>query len=403
MNNNTDEARQNPIARLALSSGHIFTGQAFGATGKGLASTGELVFNTAMCGYQESLTDPSYMGQILVQTQPLIGNTGVNLDDIESQQLQVAGFVIHEFTQHASNYRQNQRLDEYLLQADVLGIAGIDTRALTRVLRSGGVVQAVLTDRTDLGDEALIEMARQVKSMSGQNLAAIAGGEHARDWTQNLGEWGGREQHSVIGEAKTVLVFDYGVKSNIPRNLTQRGLKVRLIPQSTTAREIKDLVLSGQAHGLFLSNGPGDPEAVEQGVQTLRAIIQDDELAQLPIFGICLGHQLLCLALGAKTYKLAFGHRGANHPVHDLERGRIEITSQNHGFAVDPESIEQVGGVITHLHLNDGTVAGFRHSTRPVFSVQYHPEASPGPHDASIFFDRFIDRINTAFEQRVSS
>lgn len=396
MNNNTDHARQNPTARLALSSGHLFSGHPFGAVGKGLTSTGELVFNTAMCGYQESLTDPSYMGQILVQTQPLIGNTGVNAEDIESDRVQVAGFVIHEYTEHSSNYRQNQDLDAYLREAGVLGIAGVDTRALTRTLRSGGVVQAVLTDRTDLSDEALIEMAKQVKSMNGQNLAAIAGGAEPCDWSQNLGDWGGHEQDHISGNAPTVLVFDYGVKSNIPRNLTQRGLKVRLIPQSTTAAQIKQLVLDGHAQGLFLSNGPGDPEAVEQGVQVLREILQDEDLSELPIFGICLGHQLLCLAMGAKTYKLPFGHRGANHPVHDLERGRIEITSQNHGFAVDPESIEAAGGVITHLHLNDGTVAGFRHKTRPVFSVQFHPEASPGPHDASIFFDRFIARIKDA-------
>lgn len=396
MNNNTDDARQNPTARLALSSGHIFSGHPFGAAGKGLTSTGELVFNTAMCGYQESLTDPSYMGQILVQTQPLMGNTGVNPDDTESQRVQVAGFVIHEYTQNASNYRQSQNLSEYLNEVDVLGIEGIDTRALTRTLRSGGVVQAVLTDRTDLSDEELIEMAKQVKSMNGQNLAAIAGGQQPSEWSQSLGEWGGHEQEVFPDGAPTVLVFDYGVKSNIPRNLAQRGLKVKLIPQSTSAKEIKELVLQGKAQGLFLSNGPGDPQAVEEGVRVLKDILQDEQLNDFPIFGICLGHQLLCLAMGAKTFKLPFGHRGANHPVHDIERGRIEITSQNHGFAVEPKSIESVGGVITHIHLNDGTVAGFRHKTRPIFSVQFHPEASPGPHDASLFFDRFVARIKEA-------
>jgi carbamoyl-phosphate synthase small subunit len=402
MNNNTHDDRQKPVARLALSSGHLYTGSAFGATGKGIAATGELVFNTAMCGYQESLTDPSYMGQILIQTQPLIGNTGVNTEDVESARVQVAGFVIHEFTEHASNYRLTQDLDAYLADAGVLGIAGIDTRALTRVLRSGGVVQSVLTDRTDLIDAEIVEMARQVESMSGQNLAAQAGGFESCIWTDTLGQWSGHNEHFDGDAAPTVLVFDYGIKSNIPRNLAQRGFKVTLIPQSTSAAEIKQMVQSGLAHGLFLSNGPGDPEAVEQGVATLRAILNDPDLHDLPIFGICLGHQLLCLAMGAKTFKLPFGHRGANHPVHDLESGRIQITSQNHGFAVDPDSIREAGGVITHVHLNDGTVAGFRHATRPIYSVQFHPEASPGPHDASLFFDAFVARIKDALSASAS-
>lgn len=396
MNNNTDLARQNPTARLALSSGHIFPGRPFGAMGKGLVCSGEQVFNTAMSGYQESLTDPSYMGQILVQTQPLIGNTGVNPDDTESQRVQVAGFVIHEYTEHASNYRQNQDLDTYLRQADILGIAGVDTRALTRTLRSGGVVQAILTDRTDISDQALIQMAQQVQSMSGQNLASLAGIHEPCEWSQNLGDWGGFVQDCFESVAPTVLVFDYGIKSNIPRSLAQRGLRVRLIPQDTTSEQIKSLVRMGHAHALFLSNGPGDPQAVTQSVQVLRDILNDAQLKDLPIFGICLGHQLLCLAMGAQTYKLPFGHRGANHPVHDLERGRIEITSQNHGFAVEPNSIEAAGGVITHIHLNDGTVAGFRHRTRPVYAVQFHPEASPGPHDANTFFDHFVARIKHA-------
>jgi len=389
MSEHTHHERQKPVARLALSSGQIYSGAAFGAIGRNIASTGEIVFNTAMTGYQESLTDPSYMGQILIQTQPLIGNTGVNPEDIESAKVQVAGFVIHEFTEHASNYRLNQDLDEYLADAGILGIAGIDTRALTRSLRTGGVVQAVLTDRSDLDDAQLVEMARQVKSMSGQNLAAVAGRSDQVAWTDTLCPWSTRAQTRLDESSPCVLVFDFGVKSNIPRNLAQRGLRVKLMPQNTKPEEIKQLVTCGQAHGIFLSNGPGDPEAVEEAVATLRALIYDSELKQTPIFGICLGHQLLCLALGATTFKLPFGHRGANHPVHDLEAGRIQITSQNHGFAVDPESIREAGGVITHLHLNDGTVAGFRHRDCPIYSVQFHPEASPGPHDASSFFDTF--------------
>ncbi len=402
MNTHTQDAPNNP-ARLALSTGLVLTGRAFGQTGCGLVSTGEIVFNTAMTGYQESLTDPSYMGQILIQTQPLIGNTGANPDDTESNRVQVAGFVIHEYTEHWSNYRAAQSLDDYLRDAGVLGIAGVDTRALTRALRTGGVVQAVLTDRADLSDPQLVEMARKVEAMTGQNLAAKAGAPETREWSQDLGPWRSApaqdqwedqwERQEQASHQPTALVIDYGVKSNIARNLAQVGCRVRLIPQTTTAAQIKRLALSGEADGLFLSNGPGDPEAVKETVDMLRELIADPELERFPIFGICLGHQLLALAMGARTYKLPFGHRGANHPVHDLERRRIQITSQNHGFAVDERSIRQAGGVITHLHLNDGTVAGFRHACRPIAAVQFHPEAAPGPHDGARFFNDFMARI----------
>lgn len=390
--------------RLALSTGTIYTGTGFGATGQGITATGEVVFNTAMTGYQESLTDPSYMGQILIQTQPLIGNTGANPGDTESAKVQVAGFAIHEYTANWSNYRGDQSLDAYLRDAGILGIADLDTRALTRTLRSRGVVQGVLTDRTDLSDAQLVEMAKQVQSMGGQNLAKAAGCEQSHQWTENLGEWGTGDDVDDVDDDSvqpTVLVMDFGIKSNIARNLTAGGCRVEIIPQSTTAEQIKSRIADGSAHGLFLSNGPGDPDAVREAVEMLKGLLADPSCEAFPIYGICLGHQLLSLAMGATTYKLPFGHRGANHPVHDLEAGRIQITSQNHGFAVDEDSMRQAGGVITHVHLNDGTVAGFRHATKPVAAVQFHPESSPGPHDSVVFFSEFLDRIKASLNHTV--
>ncbi len=381
------------VVRLALSTGMVYSGTGFGATGQGITATGEVVFNTAMTGYQESLTDPSYMGQILIQTQPLIGNTGANPGDTESARVQVAGFAIHEYAANWSNYRGDQSLDAYLREAGILGIADLDTRALTRSLRSGGVVQGILTDRSDLTDTQLVEMAKQVQSMTGQNLAKVAGCEQSYQWTENLGEWGTGEDVDGDSAQPTVLLMDFGIKSNIARNLATGGCRVEIIPQSITADQIKARFADGTAHGLFLSNGPGDPNAVRETVEMLKDLLGDPCCAEFPIYGICLGHQLLSLAMGATTYKLPFGHRGANHPVHDLETGRIQITSQNHGFAVDEDSMRQAGGIITHLHLNDGTVAGFRHAARPVAAVQFHPESSPGPHDSAVFFRDFLDRI----------
>ncbi len=391
----------NAQARLALSNGSIYLGDAFGAVGQAIMTTGELVFNTAMVGYQESLTDPSYLGQILIQTQPMIGNTGVNPDDTESAGVQVSGFVVHEYVKEHSNYRSTNSLDEYLAKAGVLGIAGLDTRAITRVLRSHPSIHAVLTDRTDLSNAQLITMAQQVDSMAGQNLASIAGANKSASWSENLGEWGGGEGKDSTPTIK-VLVMDFGLKSNIARNLVAAGCQVEIIPHTTSASQISQRYINGDIQGLFLSNGPGDPEAVRESISTLQELFADQRCGQLPIFGICLGHQLLSLALGAKTYKLPFGHRGANHPVHDLERNRIQITSQNHGFAVDRESIEDMGGVITHIHLNDQTVAGFKHESKPIAAVQFHPESSPGPHDSNDFFRTFVDRIKESLIGTIS-
>lgn len=378
-----------PTARLVLADGTVFHGRAFGATGRKIRSVGEVVFNTALTGYQESLTDPSYTGQILVQTTPLIGNTGVNTEDLESAGVQVAGFVIHEHTRTHSNYRATDTLSDWLAESGVLGIADLDTRALTRHLRAAGVTTGVLTDDPEPSDADLVRIAREAAPMEGQNLAAMVGCATPYAWDETLGDWAPETEPS--NDAPVVLALDCGAKRNILRNLATRNCRVRVVPHTISASDLKAEFASGSAHALFISNGPGDPDAVEGLIATLRELLADPDLADLPIFGICLGHQLLALAMGAKTYKLPFGHRGANQPVRDDTTGRVEITSQNHGFAVDPGSLHKVGGEATHVHLNDGTLAGFRIPGRPVFSVQFHPEASPGPHDASHLFDRFVD------------
>lgn len=379
--------------RLVLADGTIFRGRAFGAVGKSVLSRAEIVFNTATSGYQESLTDPSYTGQILVQTFPLIGNTGTNAEDQESVKVQVAGFVVRELTRRHSNYRADHSLSEYLDAAGVLGLEGVDTRALTKKLRSGGSTSAVLTDRTDLTDAQLVTLARETPSMAGQNLVTRVGCTSGQTWNETLGEWTMRTS-ATTGRRPRVLALDCGAKSNILRNLADRGCEVKVAPHTTTAAEIKRMHASGEIDGLFISNGPGDPAAVDATIATLRDVISAPADKTLPTFGICLGHQLLALAAGAKTYKLKFGHRGINQPVHNTDRGRVEITSQNHGFAVDRASLEAAGGVVTHVHLNDDTVAGFRLANKPVFSVQYHPEASPGPHDAAYLFDQFVEAMS---------
>lgn len=398
-------------ARLALQDGSVYYGQGFGATGRGIVQAAEVVFNTAMVGYQEALTDPSYTGQVLVMTYPMMGNYGVNDEDVESKKVQVAGFVVRELAQEHSNFRASASLSDYLARNGVLGIAGLDTRALTRRLRSAGVMQGVLTDvaASELSDEALVEKARQAPSMNGQNLVPLVGCTNKQTWNETLGEWsldeqlpgdplrthgaGPRGAHHPGAHGRRrfrVLALDCGAKANILRNLADRGCDVIVVPHDLSAAEIAGKFERGEADGLFISNGPGDPAAVEATIQTLRELVGPGAKKAIPTFGICLGHQLLGLAVGAKTYKLKFGHRGANQPVKNTLTGRVEITSQNHGFAVDPESLKAAGGEPTHIHLNDGTLAGFRLKDKPVFCVQYHPEASPGPHDSAYLFDAFV-------------
>ncbi|MFG0329689.1 MAG: glutamine-hydrolyzing carbamoyl-phosphate synthase small subunit [Phycisphaerales bacterium] len=404
---NGSESR--PVARLGLENGFVFRGRGFGALtrddGSPMTTVGEVVFNTAMCGYQESLTDPSYSGQILTMTAPEIGNYGVNLDDLESTKAQVAGFVIRELARRRSNFRATHDLSEWLAQEGVLGIEGIDTRALTRRLRIQGAMRGALTVDDSISDERLVELARTSPDMSGQNLVREVSPPERYGWSDNLGEWRPNQTGEPVATSESAPLFappvesagtregerplrivaiDCGAKRNILRHLADRGCEVIVLPHDATPDQIR----AENPDGLFISNGPGDPAAVENTISSLR------ELAgETPTFGICLGHQLLCLALGAKTYKLKFGHRGANQPVKNLLTGRVEITSQNHGFAVDVESIRVAGCEPTHINLNDETLAGFRSVNKPIFAVQYHPEASPGPHDASYLFDCFIEMI----------
>ncbi|MEO1716808.1 MAG: glutamine-hydrolyzing carbamoyl-phosphate synthase small subunit [Planctomycetota bacterium] len=373
--------------RLALADGTLLTGRAFGATGRGIVSVAEVVFNTSMTGYQEAMTDPSYAGQILTLTAPLVGNTGVNTEDVESGGVQIAGLVVRELARRHSSYRAASDLSAYLAAAGVLGIERIDTRALTRLLRSGGVMAGLLTDDGAISDEKLVERAKVAPDMAGQNLVTELGCSTPAEWSERLGAWS--DSDAASGDGPVVLAVDCGAKRNILRHLTSRGCRVEVIPHGFDAQGVIDRFRVGTAHGLFVSNGPGDPSAVANTIGSLRVLLSADAPA-MPIFGICLGHQLLALASGAKTYKLPFGHRGSNQPVLNRRSGRVEITSQNHGFAVDPASLDPSVAEGTHTHLNDGTLAGFRRVDRPVFAVQHHPEASPGPHDSAYLFDEFV-------------
>ena len=371
-------------AVLALEDGTWFQGTAVGAEG---TATGEVVFNTGLTGYQEILTDPSYAGQIVTMTCPEIGNYGVAPADVESRAPQVAGFVMRSESLVASNWRATGPLRAYLAQAGIVAIADIDTRALTRRLRSVGVMRGVV--RTGEGDpSALVEEARRAPQMAGSDLVSGVTCAAPFDWpfpgAQDGSDGYGVEPVRAPGRRYRVAAWDFGMKWNILRRLSCYGCDVRVYPASAPASAL----LADRPSGVFLSNGPGDPAALPYVIENVRAVVAHGT----PVFGICLGHQVLGLALGARTFKLKFGHRGSNHPVKQLETGRIEITSQNHGFAVDPDTLP-ADVMVTHVNLYDHTLEGFRHRHRPVFSVQYHPEASPGPHDADYLFGLFIDAM----------
>ncbi|MCH2154211.1 MAG: glutamine-hydrolyzing carbamoyl-phosphate synthase small subunit [Phycisphaerales bacterium] len=386
MNNKTSHP-----ARLALEDGTVFHGVSFGAETAENAGVGEVVFNTALTGYQEALTDPSYAGQILVMTATQIGNYGVCPEDVESERVQVAGFVIREQSSVTSNSRATDDLGPWLASQGIPAIEGIDTRALVRILRTAGAMRGVIGLDSSISDAALVEMARQSLEMTGRNLAESASIADQQPWEESLGDWRPMActDRSAGDDRLRVLAVDCGGKRNIYRHLADLGCDVIRVNPSVTVEEIRAFA----PDGLFVSNGPGDPAAVTGLVETLSQVA-----GEVPTFGICLGHQLLALALGASTWKLPFGHRGANQPVSDLERDRVEITSQNHGFCVDEESLLAAGCLVTHVHLNDRTVAGFRHAEKPIFAVQFHPEASPGPHDSSHLFEQFVQLMDKARE-----
>ncbi len=367
------------IAKLALENGTIFTGISFGAPGE---VSGEVVFNTSLTGYQEILTDPSYCGQIVTMTYPLIGNYGVNPEDVESIKPQVAGFIVKEYFESYSNFRASESLGAYLTRHGIVAIQGIDTRMLTKMIRTVGALRGILST-TDLDDVSLITKTLQSPSMAGRDLASVVTCTAQYPWTAVDGTPFALPSPAVNNPRRrfNVVVYDYGVKYNILRRLTSFGCDLTVVPAQTSAADTMAL----KPDGIFLSNGPGDPEAVTYAIRTVK-----DLLGKKPIFGICLGHQILALALGGRTYKLKFGHRGANHPVKNLITSEIEITSQNHGFAVDWDSMDDNTVSLTHLNLNDNTVEGFRHKELPLFCVQYHPEASPGPHDSDYLFGEFI-------------
>ena len=356
-------------------------GESAGAEGE---TGGEVVFNTSMSGYQEILTDPSYAGQIVTMTCPEIGNYGVAVEDIESRRPQVAGFVIRDESPMASNWRASGTLREYLVDNRIVAISDIDTRALTRRLRSGGVLRGVIASGTDLDPDALVAKARAIPKMEGSDLVKEVTTDTVFDWREEDPDEFGIAPARRAKDRLRIAAYDFGMKWNILRRLSAHGCDVRVFPASAPASDL----LATNPDGVFLSNGPGDPAALPYAIDNAKQLVASN----VPVFGICLGHQILGLAMGGKTFKLKFGHRGGNHPVKKLETGKVEITSQNHGFAVNPASLPPEVEV-THVNLYDGTVEGLRHKSHPVFCVQYHPEASPGPHDADYLFDDFLNLI----------
>jgi carbamoyl-phosphate synthase small subunit len=371
-------------AKLVLENGLIFDGISFGAEGE---TFGEVVFNTSLTGYQEILTDPSYCGQIVTMTYPLIGNYGVNLEDFESERPFVRGFIVKEYFDAYSNWRANESLADYLKRNNIVGIQGIDTRMLTRVIRDEGAMRGIIST-IDLDNNSLKEKVLNSPKMKGLDLAKEVTTRKFYKWTEKSNSPLSLKSNFPVDDSERyhVVVYDYGIKRNILRRLAYYGCNLTVVSANTSWKEVLEL----NPDGVFLSNGPGDPEPVTYAIENIKNLI-----GKKPIFGICLGHQLLGLALGGKTYKLKFGHRGGNHPVKNLITNTIEITSQNHGFAVDLDSFNS-DMELTHVNLNDNTVEGFRHKSIPLFSVQYHPEASPGPHDSDYLFHDFIEMMKNS-------
>jgi len=395
---------------LALASGRIFEGALFGAPADFNKAGGEVVFNTSMTGYQEILTDPSYQGQIVVMTASHIGNTGINREDIESRKIFLSGFVVQELSPNFSNWRSNQDLNHYLEKAGVPGLTGVDTRALTRFLRTQGAVNGVLGS-ADPSTDDLIKRAKSLPSLEGLDLVKKVTTQSPYPWIKGSGPWksfglhaGQKNNGPSSGRKKNVVVMDFGVKQNILRCLVDLNCEVTVVPAHTSSSEI----LEHKPDGVLLSNGPGDPAMVHYGIETIKELVAYNQTRKekaeqgFTLFGICLGHQLLGQALGGKTHKLKFGHHGANHPIQDLETGKVEITSQNHGFGVEGEKSKEGNWTlkgnpavqVTHLNLNDQTVEGLKHNTLPIFSIQYHPEASAGPHDSRYLFERFMKAMD---------
>jgi carbamoyl-phosphate synthase small subunit len=368
------------IASLLLEDGTLYEGHAFGARGH---TAGEVVFNTSMTGYQEILTDPSYRRQMVTMTYPHIGNYGVNPEDMESSQIHASGFIVREPCLAPSNWRSGQSLESWLTESGIVGISGIDTRALVRRIRQKGAMRGVIMTG-DVSRSALEARLADEPTMIGRDLVSEVTCKTAYEWTEPLYRLAGEEYTRPPSERTRefhVVAYDFGIKNNILRLLVDHGCRVTVVPGNTSA----EAALALKPDGVFLSNGPGDPAAVKYAIDAVKSL-----MGQIPIFGICLGHQITALALGGETFKMTFGHRGGNQPVLDVETGRVEITSQNHGFAVDGDSLGD-GATVSYLNLNDQTVEGLQHSRYPVFTVQHHPEASPGPHDAEALFSRFVD------------